>query len=372
MLFCGIRTITRIFLLFCAFFGTFAPLCYSMDNGLRTENPFNSLRGYPSLLKRRTKFVVLVHGTVAPIPSWSTLKKWLGGSRDGYSGYLEHARFDAIQKHQPIGELGLHQVVDGEKSPAGTFVTCYQKYKNPLACYRFYTYGWDGRLDSSSWLTAAVRCYRALFWEVFRQGLSFVDVDVEFYAHSHGGNVVLNLAQAEILFKCGLIISKIVLLGTPIQQSTEALAKSPLFEHTKIYNVYSEGDVTQILDQGVSFGGISGRRFTDPVLCDKISQICVTCEGRSLTHSELWLSADCSSGWLSYVPFITPIFLYRRDLAIYPHPVLSFIPKILSLLREDSCHNYALDLRRCGAGAAEQASPADVVSQVECCIEPIE
>ncbi len=102
----------------------------------------------------------------------------------------------------------------------------------------FYLYGWSGKLCFEEREITAEDLYKAL---------KKLSGKITLIGHSHGGNVILNLARvAEKYNDKNFRIHRIILLATPIQEVYENLEKSPVFEN--IISIYSNTDVIQVLD----------------------------------------------------------------------------------------------------------------------------
>ncbi len=131
-------------------------------------------------------------------------------------------------------------------------------------------------------------------------------------AHSHGGNVGLYLAHAENEFKKGLVIDKLILLGTPVQSETEKYVGAPCFK--KIYNFYSRGDQVQKIDLISTHDDWSRRKFAPQ---KNLVQIEVRCGNKKPGHTELWLF-NGKDNWVC-----------RDNLSIAPFPFFVFLPPII-------------------------------------------
>ena len=109
----------------------------------------------------------------------------------------------------------------------------------------FYTYGWSGKLSFEVRKQTAHELYQAIknLLTSYRDKYG-VTPHITLITHSHGGNVVLNLAALEIPEND--VSFETILLACPVQQETKHLIKSNLF--TKIYSLYSKNDWLQVLD----------------------------------------------------------------------------------------------------------------------------
>lgn len=110
-----------------------------------------------------------------------------------------------------------------------------------------YSFGWTGKLNQIARKDASLELFNSLkklYFEILEKtGQAPVFVLI---AHSHGGNVVLHLA--EIIDPDGfeLNIAKAILLACPVQKNTAHLINSPIFK--RIYSLHSHTDMVQIAD----------------------------------------------------------------------------------------------------------------------------
>jgi hypothetical protein len=162
----------------------------------------------------------------------------------------------------------------------------------------FYTFGWSGLMSQSRRRMEAVRFYNAISQELETYTKKGIYPKIRILAHSHGGNLALNLGAVKSALlnlkepekflktikntdeqeslqemidimqslpikptnstpkgqkrfdylpeKKDLVINELILFGTPIQTETHNFAFHSLFE--KVYNFYSEEDLVQDLD----------------------------------------------------------------------------------------------------------------------------
>ncbi|HBS48279.1 TPA: hypothetical protein DEO28_04305 [Candidatus Dependentiae bacterium] len=177
----------------------------------------------------------------------------------------------------------------------------------------FYTFGWSGILSQSKRIIEAVRFYNALAEEVEKFRRNGIDAKVKIVAHSHGGNISINLglvhealkrvkdknakieglelnANPELLeyfnrmvsyleslpskrfakkqkglhkfdyipSKKGLKIEELIITGTPVQAENSFFINSEIFK--KAYSFYSEQDIVQFMDIFTT-KHYSGQRF---------------------------------------------------------------------------------------------------------------
>lgn len=78
--------------------------------------------------------------------------------------------------------------------------------------------------------------------------------------HSHGGNVVLNLANIDD--KKAYTVHRLILMAIPVQDKTKKSVSHSFFANTTIYCPYSTGDMVQVLDpQGAKTQGREYRKI---------------------------------------------------------------------------------------------------------------
>ena len=102
----------------------------------------------------------------------------------------------------------------------------------------FYLYGWSGKLSFDERKNEAEKLYQAL---------KKLTGKITLIGHSHGGNVIFNLAKiVEKHNDKDFKINKLILLATPVQEVYVNFANSPVFE--EIISLYSTADSIQVLD----------------------------------------------------------------------------------------------------------------------------
>ncbi|KKQ10502.1 MAG: hypothetical protein US22_C0061G0002 [candidate division TM6 bacterium GW2011_GWF2_36_6] len=283
---------------------------------------------------------IFIHGTIIPYPSpvslFDSIKNTLkSGRRDKISWeerFFNDLRFKSIYKYQPIQEYGLQPINLAPITPNSpyyySFVTAvlFQNVLNSIdpefySDSSFYTFGWDGWLSNQSRIDNAKILYQSLFDLVQKLKTCYENVNITILAHSHGGNVALNLANAYNELKSDLLIDKLVLIGTPVQSETSKFILSPIFK--KIYSFYSDSDMVQIIDVLSTQDSVSKRRFKNITPLQNIVQVELIVGQKHPGHNELWLFGD-TFNWL-----------YRHKLATYPLPIFMFIPTILNFIEKD-------------------------------------
>jgi hypothetical protein len=111
----------------------------------------------------------------------------------------------------------------------------------------FYTFGWSGKASRLARQKAAHDLFYALkdLIELYQDYYGVPPIII-LISHSHGGNVVLHLAEIADPDGFTLSISKAILLACPVQKHTAHLISSPMFE--RIYSLHSHTDLLQIID----------------------------------------------------------------------------------------------------------------------------
>lgn len=139
------------------------------------------------------------------------------------------------------------------------FISCFKdivddfsKVKKDFENLNFYVFGWKGGLSNQSRWQGAKDLYKSILSLEQSLGSDLENI-VRFVAHSHGGNVCLNLAAVhqERKNKKLPLISKntkieIYMFGAPILEETESFAGDDLFDF--VVNFYSDGDLVQRSD----------------------------------------------------------------------------------------------------------------------------
>lgn len=279
---------------------------------------------------------LFVHGTVIPVPSFSALdysfNKFTPKASSCYQKYLNYLRDEIYGICQPGRGLGLKKInLEEEKNKKNDINYLYVKsYEQMLEKVdpnenqkkSFYTFGWNGRLDQKKRVQAAEELYKSLVTELekIKKENPNQKIVFEVVAHSHGGNVVLNLGLAEQKFKKNLLIDKTTLLGTPIQNETKDFVHSDVFK--KIYNFYSKGDMIQVIDV-ISTSAKSRRKIKTDQPSSKVVHVQLRAGKLNPRHTELWL-------WGERAPII-----FRKDISFYPYPVATYVPIITSYIEKN-------------------------------------
>ncbi len=212
--------------------------------------------------------------------------------------------------HQPILQKGLVKIKPSfelsasknNKYAAYPIIKAYETILQEISPAKeqnfFYTFGWSGLMSQNQRRKEAIRFYNALNDEISKYSQMGINPKIRIIAHSHGGNLALNLAAVKtclnnlenkseleviainddekesllcmmqriknlptkenvktkkgqkvfdyIPIKKDLVINELIMFGTPIQAETEYFAFHDLFQ--KVYNFYSEEDIVQKMD----------------------------------------------------------------------------------------------------------------------------
>lgn len=303
---------------------------------------------------KKHDLIVFIHGTIMALPSASGLIRTLKGNsrarlgknkRSFYYKYLNNIRFKYFYKYQPIDDLNLRSAnltarkkvkqinKKSTRKIISSFNSFYNNDKNNLVSY--YTFGWSGNLSQKSRTRWSEKLYVALIEKIKKINDQGDYANVTILAHSHGGNVALKLANIEKKYKKNLKIKNLILFGTPIQKETADLIYSDIFD--SIYNIYSRGDLIQVIDI-FSTKGFSKRKFhrKNGKFPAKLFQLEVICDKLKPMHHELWFIKDYWN------------LMYRKRLSVAPYPISVFSPEIIKIINKhypDSV-NLQLNIKR--------------------------
>jgi len=157
----------------------------------------------------------------------------------------------------------------------------------------FYVFAWTGKLNAQKRKQAAKALYSELKLLIDDYKKQYgTDPYIQLLAHSHGGNVILNMAKSRPP-ECNLTIDEVILMATPVQLKTMNLVGNNMFKH--IYNLYSSLDVVQIIAPQMRQKKDGSPRYTlkFPPFSDRrfpahphIAQAKIKVNGRALFHNE--------------------------------------------------------------------------------------
>lgn len=201
--------------------------------------------------------VIFVHGTIVSMKDILSLGCcWSNKSR--YSAWRNITRKrwkrdknnnKAVYANRP----GLIKISQETISPA-TFERIFVPFKNNYEAFLsnqneviYYTFNWSGSLEPLERREGAYDLYKT----IKEIKLKDPDVLICIVAHSHGGNVVLEVSDF-LSEEDDFIVDYLVLLGTPIGKKSEHWASMKnnncLFFFKKILNIYSSYDCIQPID----------------------------------------------------------------------------------------------------------------------------
>lgn len=151
-----------------------------------------------------------------------------------------------------------------------------------------YTYGWhSSNVSPKQRIKEGKKLYEAIQELLPKYYKKHKEIRLRIVGFSHGGNVILNMVS-HLPFKNYCVPVEIILMGTPVQESTRELINNP--HVAKAYSFYSQGDWIQRIDiqrfhyncpKGAPF--LSERVFKDS---DKVQQVCLTVNGKKIGHAK--------------------------------------------------------------------------------------
>ena len=142
--------------------------------------------------------------------------------------------------HQTDYPIGIHAAKDIQTKSVMTRISYQLHQADPcdFPLDSFYYYTWPGKLTFDSRLRAAEQLYSVIR---FHKG------PITLITHSHGCNVVLNLAYcAQKNHDTSFAIDRLILLAPPVQEVTKPYVHSPIFK--RVYTFYSSADLMQVGD----------------------------------------------------------------------------------------------------------------------------
>ncbi len=282
------------------------------------------------MVKKEPWITVFVHGSfgslVGLLSFTRVVKDDLYGSL--YKDIIKKMRQDPFfYKDQPMLDRGLVKIdptfnirsVGNKKYAAYPIIKAYDVIQNMVKPNQeenfYYTFGWSGLMSQHRRRLESIRLYNCLREEVKKFKEKGITPKIRILAHSHGGNLCLNLAAINHVIKgsnpvsfehdgykkevasslqkmldlikklphkpqldgvkgqrhydyapidASLRINELIVLGTPIQPETEFFCLSDMFD--KFYHLYSGEDVIQKLDGVTTKQYKSEQRLHDDLL----------------------------------------------------------------------------------------------------------
>lgn len=183
--------------------------------------------------------------------SWDTGKEWLANERVDQRPIVTVWVHGTKLPPQSIlyfflyRKLGLHRAVcyDWVYRLRSIAQELSQADPEHYPLKHIYFFGWSGNLNfiarekAARDLHASIVSLRTHYKNHYGK-----DPILRVITHSHGGNVVLNMANLEHTFK----VDELIMLACPVQDETSYLVTSPLFK--QVYAFYSTGDMIQVAD----------------------------------------------------------------------------------------------------------------------------
>ncbi len=169
-----------------------------------------------------------------------------------------------LQQNHVMLDQGWHQVCpeiitafnqkqlhsQDAKKAAYQFIPAYDAFAQKFLQEQdnvYYTFGHLGLMSQKYREQISYKLYDHLCNTVDEYKKHYDQVHVVVVAHSHGGNIALNLAKSEMFSGRGLVVDDLIMFGTPIQVETAGYAYGPPFK--RVINCYSDGDIVQIADK---------------------------------------------------------------------------------------------------------------------------
>jgi hypothetical protein len=296
--------------------------------------------------KSHMHMTVFIHGSLFTQLWPLDVKSILSGILPGSSPYVEivkRARKNPLLwQDQALLQEGWCQVTqqtvhsfcqdslasDDQEKAAYLIVPSYHMLEtvcNQKSDYAYFLFGHLGLLSHQYRnQVAQEELYVHLCDTISQYARTYWDITVTIVAHSHGGNIALNLVEAEHKYRRGLRIDNLVMWGTPIQLETMGYVYDHLFK--RVINCYSDGDWVQGIDT-VS----TKQRACFKKLYDERLDFCRPTKTRGVVCDVRWLVGENSQRvghgnmWL----------LGREEKVVHtldPLPVMVLTPALLELL----------------------------------------
>lgn len=176
------------------------------------------------LPKRNEHWVnVFVHGSFSSLLGFLSLKNVVNDNVDdtNYKKLTNKMRQDSFfYNNQPMLKEGLIKIeptfdvkkIKNTKLVAYPIIKAYQTIAEKIMpkhqVNHFYTYGWSGLLSLSYRRKEAVRFFNELNTEIERYQSKGINPKIRILSHSHGGNLVLNLAAVNKVLSSNLLETK--------------------------------------------------------------------------------------------------------------------------------------------------------------------
>lgn len=334
--------------------------------------------------KQDVWLTIFVHGSITHMIRQFNLRTIIGVAKDEIEGTLYekatlHMRHNPFfRRDQAMQDLGL-QKIDKDNIAPGKASTALANLFDLVNLWtsgrksennHYYTFGWHALVSEKLRHQAAKKLYAELTQEIQKFIKQGINPKVRIIGYSHGGNVILNLANVyeEIPAAKQLSVDELILFGTPLHYKMDRQICCPMFK--KVYNIYSYRDRVQRLDLAAP-GLLSKRTFTAKrgfKLPDNLTQIRIKMM-RNRTTKRRWeksrdprrnyknvrilqgtsnLFRTASPGHIEMWFFKWAVRGYRDKFSLNPMPTVAILPLILNAVEEYGMQdkkNYIIDLR---------------------------
>ncbi len=295
---------------------------------------------------------IFIHGTVG-LRAHVTLSTFVQLIRDE----IEHTTYQHIVsairndpfffQSQPMNYQGLWPIVQTTTPRPGDAAAAIARIcsmNGPQETTCAYTFGWSGLLSCKARYKDSEQLYKELrsLIGTGKESERPKNLKIRIYGYSHGGSIALSLASIRQNHypEDTFVIDELIMCGTPVQSETNHLINDPIFE--KIYHIYSRKDKIQTIDFITFQRCVSRRRFAPTSACDlpkKLTQIEIKIKTSRACHkttdpAKLRYRVDASPRHSEFWFFGWTPTAYRGSFPLYPLPVTSLLPSILSLVRE--------------------------------------
>jgi hypothetical protein len=206
---------------------------------------------------------------------------------------------------------------------------------NRYAPDSLFLYGWSGSLSFKERFNAAVKLYHDV--EQLLKSYTMKHnkrPKLRIITHSHGGNVVLNMAKINKDYNA-FHIDELILLACPVQEETAHLTGDPFFK--EVFALYSSFDILQIIDpQGLYNHNEPRPLFSQRTFpsAENTMQVKIKLNGRALFHSDF-----INLRFISLLPqIIDNIRIYRDRLHTNAPNAVSILS--ITTKRLKKCHTH--------------------------------
>ncbi|HBL98024.1 TPA: hypothetical protein DDZ86_00075 [Candidatus Dependentiae bacterium] len=319
-----------------------APCCVFEDRGPKDKDIKQASKKHDFIKapakKKSWALTVFVHGTVGstlnifnPFQCYHDCTE-----EDTYCNKVirRYRNHHAMQYDQVLGDEGLCIFESCKFDPL--IASCYlvpaydeiaRAVGNSCDIEEYASFGWSGLLSQKARRDAGLQFYKEL--QAYRERIvreKGVEPIIRIITHSHGGNVALWIAQAELELQKHLSIDLLFMYGAPMQIETAPLIASPLFR--RIILGYSWGDSVQRRDCFSTAAHKSFMRMGDITNLKQIVTAhpgCMRCDirfavndnERLISHTNMWLCGRSEPVFKDMDPLplmvLTPLIVKALD-----------------------------------------------------------